>query len=110
MSAQIFQDVVVIGEMFLLRIGLPLLIVMGAGYLIRRWLEPKVVQEQFEGIVRTAQERRRRLFGNQLVGCRKFEPQFVRLGQQRKHLLMIGQIRAGRITPRVTFAAFGVQV
>jgi len=56
MSAQIFQDVVVIGGMFFLRIGLPLLIVMGVGSLIQRWLEPKAIQEQFEGIVRTAQE------------------------------------------------------
>ncbi len=56
MSTHIFQDIVVIGEMFFLRIGLPLLIVMGAGYLIQRWLEPKAIQEQFEGIVRTAQE------------------------------------------------------
>ena len=55
MSAQIFQDIVVIGGMFFLRIGLPLLIVMGAGYLIRRWLEPKAIQEQFEGVVQTAQ-------------------------------------------------------
>ena len=57
MSAQIFQDVVVIGGMFFLRIGLPLLIVMGVGSLIQRWLEPKAIQEQFEGIVRTAQEK-----------------------------------------------------
>jgi acetylglutamate kinase len=56
MFMQIFQDIVVIGGMFFLRIGLPLLIVLGAGYLIRRWLEPKAIQEQFEGIVRTAQE------------------------------------------------------
>ena len=56
MSAQIFQDVVVIGGMFFLRIGIPLLIVMGVGSLIRRWLEPKAIHEQFEGIVRTAQE------------------------------------------------------
>ena len=56
MSMQILQDIVVIGGMFVLRIGLPLLIVMGAGYLIRRWLEPKAIQEQFEGIVRTVQE------------------------------------------------------
>ena len=56
MSAQIFQDVVVIGGMFFLRIGIPLLIVMGVGSLIQRWLEPKAIQEQFEGIVRTAQE------------------------------------------------------
>ena len=56
MSAQIFQDVAVIGGMFFLRIGLPLLIVMGVGSLIQRWLEPKAAQEQFEAIVRTAQE------------------------------------------------------
>jgi hypothetical protein len=56
MSTQIFQDVVVIGGMFFLRIGLPLLIVMGVGGLIQRWLEPKAIQEQFEGIVRTVQE------------------------------------------------------
>jgi len=56
MFTQILQDIVVIGGMFFLRIGLPLLVVMGAGYLIRRWLEPKAIQEQFEGIVRTAQE------------------------------------------------------
>jgi hypothetical protein len=56
MSMQIFQDVVVIGGMFFLRIGLPLLIVIGVGNLIRRWLEPKAIQEQFEGIVRTVQE------------------------------------------------------
>jgi len=56
MFTQILQDIVVIGGMFFLRIGLPLLVVMGAGYLIRRWLEPKAIQEQFEGIVQTAQE------------------------------------------------------
>ncbi len=56
MFTQTFQEIVVIGGMFFLRIGLPLLIVMGAGYLIRRWLEQKAIQEQFEGIVRTAQE------------------------------------------------------
>ena len=56
MSAQILQDIVVIGGMFLLRIVLPLLIVVGVANLIQRWLEPKAVQEQFEGIVRTAQE------------------------------------------------------
>ena len=56
MSMQILRDIVVIGGMFFLRIGLPLLIVMGVGTLIRRWLEPKAIQEQFEGIVRTAQE------------------------------------------------------
>jgi len=39
MSAQIFQDIVVIGGMFFLRIGLPLLIVMGVGNLVRRWIE-----------------------------------------------------------------------
>jgi hypothetical protein len=41
-----------------LRIGLPLLLVMGIGYLIQRWLEPKAVHEQFEGMVRSAQEQR----------------------------------------------------
>ena len=56
MSMQILRDIVVIGGMFFLRIGLPLLIVMGVGSLIRRWLEPKAIQEQFEGIVRTVQE------------------------------------------------------
>ena len=56
MSMQILRDIVVIGGMFFLRIGLPLLIVMGVGTLIRRWLEPKAIQEQFEGIVRTVQE------------------------------------------------------
>ena len=56
MYAQIFQDIVVIGGMFLLRIGLPLLIVMGAGYLIRRWVEPAAVKEQFEGMIGTVQE------------------------------------------------------
>ena len=56
MSAQILQDIVVIGGMFFMRIVLPLLIVVGVGNLIRRWLEPKAIQEQFEGIVRTAQE------------------------------------------------------
>ena len=56
MSTQVFQDILVLGEMFFLRIALPLLIVMGVGSLIRRWLEPKATQEQFEGIVRTAQE------------------------------------------------------
>jgi hypothetical protein len=56
MYTQIFQDIVVIGGMFFLRIGLPLLIVMGVGYLIRRWVEPTAVKEQFEGMVRTVQE------------------------------------------------------
>ena len=56
MNAQVFQDIVVIGGMFFLRIGLPLLIVMGVGYLVRRWLEPAAVQEQFEGMVGKAQE------------------------------------------------------
>ena len=56
MYTQIFQDIVVIGGMFFLRIGLPLLIVIGAGYLIRRWVEPTAVKEQFEGMVRTVQE------------------------------------------------------
>jgi len=56
MNAQVFQDIVVIGGMFFLRIGLPLLIVMGVGYLVRRWLEPKAVKEQFEGMVSKAPE------------------------------------------------------
>ena len=56
MSAQVFQDIVVVGGMFFLRVVLPLLVVVGVGSLIQRWLEPKAVQEQFEGIVRTAQE------------------------------------------------------
>ncbi len=42
--------------MFFLRLGLPLLIVVGVGYLIRRWLEPAAVKEQFEGMIRTAHE------------------------------------------------------
>ena len=56
MYTQIFQDMVVIGGMLFLRIALPLLIVIGAGYLIRRWVEPTAVKEQFEGMVRTVQE------------------------------------------------------
>ena len=56
MSTQVFQDVVTVGGMFLLRVVLPLLVVIGIGSLISRWLEPKAVQEQFEGIVRTAKE------------------------------------------------------
>ena len=56
MNAQIFQDIVAIGGMFFLRIGLPLLIVMGVGYLVRRWLEPKAVKEQFEGMIGKAPE------------------------------------------------------
>lgn len=56
MNTQTIQDILVIAGMFFLRIGLPLLLVMGVGYLIQRWLEPKAVQEQFEGIVRNAQE------------------------------------------------------
>jgi hypothetical protein len=58
MSAQTIQDILVVAGMFFLRIGLPLLIVMGIGYLIQRWLEPKAVHEQFEGMVRSAQEQR----------------------------------------------------
>lgn len=57
MNTQLIQDIFVIAGMFFLRIGLPLILVMGIGYLIQRWLEPKAVQEQFEGIVRTAHER-----------------------------------------------------
>ncbi len=58
MSTQTIQDIIVIAGMFFLRVGLPLLIVIGVGYLIRRWLEPAAVQEQFEGMVRSAQEQR----------------------------------------------------
>jgi hypothetical protein len=56
MNAQVFQDIAVIGGMFFLRIGLPFLIVMGAGYLARRWVEPAAVQEQFEGMIGKVQE------------------------------------------------------
>jgi len=56
MNAQTIQDILVIAGMFFLRIGLPLLLVIGIGYLIQRWLEPKAVKEQFEGMVRSAQE------------------------------------------------------
>ncbi len=56
MNGQTIQDIVVLAGMFFLRIGLPLLIVIGVGYLIQRWLEPVAVKEQFEGMVRTAQE------------------------------------------------------
>ena len=56
MYTQIFQDMVVIGGMLFLRIGLPLLIVIGVSYLIRCWVEPTAVKEQFEGMVRTVQE------------------------------------------------------
>ena len=57
MNGQTIQDILVIAGMFFLRIGLPLLLVIGIGYLIQRWLEPKSVHEQFEGMVRSAQER-----------------------------------------------------
>ncbi len=57
MNGQTIQDIFVIAGMFFLRLGLPLLIVVGVGYLIQRWLEPKAVQEQFEGLVRSAHER-----------------------------------------------------
>ncbi len=56
MSAQLFQDILAVGGMLVLRIGLPLVIILGAGYLIRRWLEPAAAREQFEGMVRTQQE------------------------------------------------------
>lgn len=56
MYAQIFQDMVVIAGMFFLRIGLPLLVVMRTGYLIRRRVEPAAVKEQFEGMVGIVQE------------------------------------------------------
>ncbi len=58
MNTQTIQDILVIAGMFFLRIGLPLLITMGVGYLIQRWLEPKAVHEQFEGMIRSAQEQR----------------------------------------------------
>ena len=58
MDGQTIQDILVVAGMFFLRIGLPLLIVMGIGYLIQRWLEPKAVHEQFEGMIRSAQEQR----------------------------------------------------
>ena len=57
MNAQTVQDIFVVVGMFFLRIGLPLIVVMGVGFLIQRWLEPKAVQEQFEGIVRSTHER-----------------------------------------------------
>ena len=57
MNGQTIQDILVIAGMFFLRIGLPLLIILGIGYLIQRWLEPKAVHEQFEGMIRSAQER-----------------------------------------------------
>ncbi len=56
MNPQAFQDIVVVGGMFLLRIGVPVLIIFGAGYLIRRWLEPTAAKEQFEGMIRKQQE------------------------------------------------------
>jgi hypothetical protein len=65
MNGQMIQDVLVIAGMFFLRIGLPLLIVMGVGYLIQRWLEPKAVQEQFEGMIRSVQERTATAAGQQ---------------------------------------------
>ena len=57
MNAQTIQDIFIVAGMFFLRIGLPLIVVMGLGYLIQRWLEPKAVHEQFEGIVRSTHER-----------------------------------------------------
>lgn len=56
MNAQLIQDIAVLGGMFFLRLGLPVLIVLGTGVLLRRWLEPKATREQFEGIIRSAQE------------------------------------------------------
>lgn len=56
MNAQTIQDIFVIAGMFFLRIVAPMLLVVGIGYLIQRWLEPKAVQEQFEGIIRNAHE------------------------------------------------------
>lgn len=57
MNVQTIQDILTVAGMFFLRVGLPLLIVMGIGYLIQRWLEPRAVKEQFEGMIRSAQER-----------------------------------------------------
>ena len=56
MNAQTMQDIFVIAGMFFLRVAAPMLVVIGIGYLIQRWLEPKAVHEQFEGIVRNIQE------------------------------------------------------
>jgi len=72
MNAQTIQDILVIAGMFFLRIGVPLLLVMGIGYLIQRWQEPKAVQEQFEGMVRSAQERQAVAVGKpcwEVMGC-----------------------------------------
>jgi hypothetical protein len=57
MNAQTIQDIFVIAGMFFLRVVAPMLLVAGIGYLIQRWIEPKAVHEQFEGIVRNVQER-----------------------------------------------------
>lgn len=59
-------DALVIGELFLLRIGLPLLVVIGGGYLLSKWVEArraanKVDQKETsqEAAARKAQERRK---------------------------------------------------
>ncbi len=57
MNAQTIQDIFVIAGMFFLRVAAPMLVVIGVAYLIQRWLEPKAVHEQFEGMVRNAQEK-----------------------------------------------------
>jgi len=56
MNAQTIQDIFVIAGMFFLRVAAPMLLVIGIAYLIQRWLEPKAVHEQFEGIIRNTQE------------------------------------------------------
>ena len=56
MNAQTMQDIFVIAGMFFLRVAAPMLVVIGIGYLIQRWLEPKAVHEQFEGIIRNKHE------------------------------------------------------
>ncbi len=57
MNAQTIQDIIVIAGMFFLRVAAPMLLVVGIAYLIQRWLEPKAVHEQFEGIIRNTQEK-----------------------------------------------------
>ncbi len=59
-------DILVIGELFLLRIGLPLLIVAAGGYLLSRYVEArrastKVDQRETsqEAAARKAEERRK---------------------------------------------------
>jgi hypothetical protein len=59
-------DMMVIGELFLLRIGLPLLIVAGGGYFLSRWVDArraatKADQKETsqEAAARKAQDRRK---------------------------------------------------